>query len=246
MTGGPRLDPRGGAADSAAGRIVSAGAWTAVAAVSLQTAVHLGNAFFGGHDFFDVNKERNPFAWASAVATFAVGFAAAVRAVTVRDRQRRFLLLAAIVAFFSLDEMVVIHERLGRGAADLLGLSESFARVLWPTLYAPLLALALVLLVTLPRGAPPRVRRLAAVGVGLLAFAVVAEVASLPISTEVAPGENWPHTIEGAFEEGAELGGWILLASAFAAIAWLPPSRRPKGLEVDDGHAPPQAVRRAG
>lgn len=222
---GSFLRPTGDAL-TAEDRIVSAGIWIALVAVFLQTTIHLANAlFFGAVSSLDVNREHNPFAWAATVAIFAVAFAASVRAITVTDRRRRFLLLAAVAAFFSLDEMVIIHERLGRGTADLLGLSEAYARVIWPILYAPMLAVAAVLLLTLPRGAPRRVRRLAAAGVGLLVLAVVAEVASLPVPAETAPGENWAHTLEGAFEEGAELGAWILLAAAFAAIAWdRPPS----------------------
>jgi hypothetical protein len=69
-----------------------------------------------------------------------------------------------------------------------------------------------------------------------LILAVVAEAASLTVSTDIAPTENWAHLLEGAFEEGAELGGWILLAAAFAAIAWdapLPPPREGSSGHVD-------------
>jgi hypothetical protein len=44
--------------------------------------------------------------------------------------------------------------------------------------------------------------------------AVAAEVLSAPIST----GENWPVTLERAFEEAAELAGWILIATGLTAI----------------------------
>jgi hypothetical protein len=50
----------------------------------------------------------------------------------------------------------------------------------------------------------------------------------VPVPTDIAPAENWSHILEGALEEAAELGGWILLAAAFAAIAWdVPPRQRP-------------------
>jgi hypothetical protein len=210
-----------GDAMQAVNKIISAGIWIAAVAVSLQTTIHLVNVlFFGAVTFFDVDKERNLFTWSGSVMIFAVAFAATVRAVTVADRRGRFLLLAAVAAFFSLDEMAVFHERLGRNAVELLGVSDTFVRVLWPALYLPLLALAAFLLLSLPRRAPQRVRHLAAFGVGLLLLAVVAEVASVAIPRDVAPAVNWLNVLEVTLEEGAELGGWILLAAAFAAIAW--------------------------
>lgn len=65
------------------------------------------------------------------------------------------------------------------------------------------------------------------VSVLLLAGAVVAEALSAPFSG-TGDFDSWGHVLEGAFEEGAELGAWLLLASAFAATAlgpWsLPPA----------------------
>jgi hypothetical protein len=196
-------------------RLLTFGLRFAIAAAVLQTAVHLLNAAFLDKRALNVNFEDNPFAWASTVATFSVAFVATVRAAGLRSDRISYALLAMITAFVSLDDMVAIHEDVGTEAADLLGLAQSYDSVLWPAVYLPLLGLGLFLLFSLARDSPERPRRFIHTGLVLLAAALAAEVLSGPWT---GGEEEWPHVIEGAFEEAAELAAWILVASALTVI----------------------------
>jgi hypothetical protein len=197
-------------------RILSAGLSFAVIAAVGQTAVHLVNAAFFDKPQFNVNLEHNVFAWAGTVSSFAVAFVALVTAVAVPAYRARFGLLAAITGFFSLDDMVQIHERLGTDTAESLGLPNWFDSLLWPALYLPLLAGALALLLSFARAAPQRPRRFVEVALVLLVFAVAAEAVS---AGWTGSPTAWPHVLEGAVEEAAELAAWILIAAALTAIA---------------------------
>ena len=192
-------------------RLLSFGLRFAIAAVVVQTAVHLLNAIFLDKRALNVNFEDNLFAWASTVATFSVAFVATVRAAGLTRDRMRYVLLAIVAAFVSLDDMVAIHEDVGTEAAELFGLPRSYDSVLWPAFYLPLLALGLFLLFLLAREAPERPRRFIQAGLALLAAALAAEVVSGPWT---GGEEEWPHVLEGAFEEAAELAAWILVASA--------------------------------
>jgi hypothetical protein len=196
-------------------RLLTFGLRFAIGAALLQTVVHLLNAIFLQKRALNVNFEDNAFAWASTVATFSVAFVAIVRGAGLSRDRFRYALLAIIVAFLSLDDMVAIHEDIGTEAAAALGLRQSYDSVLWPVVYFPLLALGLFLLFTLARRARERPRRFIHVGLVLLALALAAEVLSGPWT---GGEEEWPHVIEGAFEEAAELAAWILVAAALTVI----------------------------
>jgi hypothetical protein len=196
-------------------RLLFSGSLLAVVAVASQTAIHLVNAAFIGSAELDVNSEGNAPTWAHSAVVFSVAFVCALHALLVRQRRRMFVALAAILAFLSLDEMVGVHERIVGKVLDLVGLPITWDSLLWPALYVPLLGGLFVLLLAAARAAPARPGRYVLVGLSLLAIAVVAEVVSAPVSTD----SNWAHTIEGALEEGAELGGWIAIATGLTVIA---------------------------
>jgi len=208
--------PDSGAASSAAvdDRILGWGLTVAVAGSAAQTAIHLLNAAFLDEQQFNVNFEGNPFAWASTVVTFAVAFLAFVCAAALVSGRRWFLVLGALTAFLSLDDMVVIHERAGVVFADALGLSVVFDSVLWPAVYLPILAAVFTLLIVVTRRAPPRARRFVALGLALLASALVAEMSSFSWSTD----NSTLHVLEGAVEEAAELAGWIVIAAGMTVV----------------------------
>jgi hypothetical protein len=197
--------------------VLRVGIVVAAVGVTIQTVIHLVNAALGGGSFFDANGEHNPIAWSHSVAIFAGAFVCAVHAAALRERRRTFIALVAIFAFFSLDEMLVLHERLALRVLDVFGLPVVWDSVIWPVLYLPLTGTLLVLLLSVALAAPPRAGRLVFLGLGFLVAAVIAEVLSAPASTSV----NWVHTLEGAFEEGAELAGWILIATGLTAMTLL-------------------------
>jgi hypothetical protein len=93
-----------------------------------------------------------------------------------------------------------------------------FARILWPVLFLPLLGLVFVLLLRVSKEARPPCRRLLRLGLGLLVTAVVLESLSFLILAVDETERSWLYFTEVAFEEGAELGGWILTAFALTAL----------------------------
>jgi hypothetical protein len=196
-------------------RLLTFGLRFAIVAALLQTAIHLVNAVFLERRALNVNYEDNPFAWASTVATFSVAFVAVVRAAALPGDRLLYVALAAVTAFVSLDDMVAIHEDIGTAAADALNLAQSYDSVLWPLVYFPLLAVGVAVLVRIARAAPERPRRFVYAGLVLLAAALAAEVVSGPWT---GGEEEWPHVLEGAFEEAAELAAWILVAAALTVL----------------------------
>ena len=219
-----------GAADAAertpAEALARVGLVLAGVAVAAQTLIHLANAAaleradaaaVGSWRLLNANAEESIFTWASTAAASSSAFAALTCSVVVRRRRGVFALIAAIVFFLSLDDALVIHDAIGVAAARVLNLPESYDSVLWPAAYAPLLAFLLALVVATARTTTGKPRRLIVLSLGLMVVAVAAEVVSAPISS---PDDfaSWSHTVEGAVEEGSELGAWILLAFSFAAI----------------------------
>jgi hypothetical protein len=152
------------------------------------------------------------------VATIA-GVPAALLLAAVRPSRRRSLLaLAAALSFFSLDDAVFLHERIGELDTEL-GLGSSGGRLVWPAVYLPLLTGTLYLLLVASRAAPAPARRILRVGSGLLVAAVVLEVSSYSLVRLGYGFRDWPFTIEIVLEEGLELAGWILIAGGLTAAA---------------------------
>jgi hypothetical protein len=211
-------EPNDDAWSAALDRVLTVALAAAIVAVVLQTAVHLVNAAFFENPQLSVLGEGNATTWASSVATFAAGFAAGLHAAVLPEGRRIFVFLAAVFTFFSLDDMILLHERVSARFLDAVGLSPAWDSVLWPALYLPVAGLAFLLLVGVARTAPARARRFLLVGLALLATAVAAEALSAPWSTP-ENADRWPHVVEGAFEEGAELAGWILIAGGLTAVA---------------------------
>jgi len=87
----------------------------------------------------------------------------------------------------------------------------------WPAVYLPLAVSVAVTLLVACRSAPPASRALVRLGLVLLATSVAAEVLSAPWSTADTHA-GLVHAVEGALEEGLELGGWGLVATGL--LAW--------------------------
>jgi len=202
-------------------QVADAGIYLTLTAVAAQTVLHVLNvAFSADIRSIDVNGEYTLFAWLASVVIFAAALACVLLAVLGLGRKGFLLPLAGLIAFLSLDEAAVIHERIGLRVVALLDLSPSWDSIIWPVLYLPLLVTVLILLVLESRRGPELTSLLVLLGLGCLAAAVGAELASSPYST--AEG-GLPHAIEGAAEEALELGGWGLIATGL--LSWLAESR---------------------
>jgi hypothetical protein len=202
-------------------RIAVAGVAIAVAAVVGQTAIHLFNAWALDYrwGFFDVASDEDLFAWASVSATAAAALAALLIAVTARPPAIKLLALAALVAFLSLDDLAKLHELIGGWISGILDLWDKADRLVWPVLFLPLLTGVLALLLDVSAQGPAHARRLVRIGIGLLALAVVLEVGSQGLYKIGFDDPDLPLVLELVAEEGAELGGWILISTGLLMIA---------------------------
>jgi hypothetical protein len=196
-------------------RVAAGGGLFAVAAVAVQTTVHGLNAMLTDDGYWSVNSENNPIAWAHAAAIFSSAFVCALHALLVEQRRTTLTVAAILLAFLSVDEAIQVHERLIGRVLDWTGLSATWDSVLWPIVYLPVCAVLAWALWRVSDQAPWPAARLLVGGLGLLVVAVLAEMVSAPWSDEDGGAV---HTVEGAFEEAAELGGWIAVATGLTAV----------------------------
>lgn len=198
--------------DEDARYLLATGSRLAIVAAAFQTLIHaVGVA--GGIEFLNVNAESNPVAWSHSVLIFSSAVVCSLHIMLAPSRRLVFLILAVIFSFLSLDEMDQVHEHLVKLVLDVFHLPIVWDSVLWPVLYMPLAGLLVLLLISATEREPFAVRRIILIGVAFLSIAVAAEVVSAPIST----GGDWPHNVEGGFEEAAEIVGWTLIATGLAA-----------------------------
>jgi hypothetical protein len=199
-------------------RVVSLGFVAAAVAVAVQTVAHLTNAFFLDYEIrnMDADADGNALSWLTSVAIFTAALGAFLLSSFPSVPTRRFIALGTVFVFFSLDEVAAIHEQLATVSVHRLDVATSVGRVLWPILYLPLLVFVVISLWRLAASAPARIRRAILLGLALLAVGVVAEAMSTLSSSEGS--RPLIDDLEVAAEEGAELGGWIFVATAFAAM----------------------------
>jgi hypothetical protein len=208
-------------AESPAVSLVRFGVRLALVAVVVQSVVHLGNEFLLDDRVqgFDADVEGNSFTWASSVATFTVALAAALHAAAFESHRREFGLLAVIAAWFSLDDIAIIHERAAlKVGEDVLGLPDYAAVRLWLIAYLPLLLLVGLVLWRLADESPPPADGAVRLGLGLLVASIPVEIAGLGTRRLADDGTDLPEDFRIALEEGLELGGWIVLAAALTAV----------------------------
>jgi hypothetical protein len=187
----------------------------AVAAAVAQGVLHTFNMLVldGRVWHLNADEDGNGLSWLGSMTIFTAAVGTLLLAAVV-PRRRALLVLAATIALLSLDELLALHERLGQEAREAVGAAAELGRVAWPLLLLPVLAtLVWAAVRTLELLAPPERRRLLA-GLGVLALAVALEVvwtAFFFVGGEVG---DWPDVLQVGVEEGAELAGWILVASA--------------------------------
>lgn len=207
-------------ADRLIDRILRLGVVVAVVAVVIQITSQLVNYFVFDGEIWNLNLdgEGNVFAWASSVTQFAAAFCCGLLVLEGWWSRRRLVALMLILAFFSLDDIVQLHERLTLSfIGDALGIERAYSRVVWPLLFFPLLGAAFVLLWRLAERAPRQATPLVRIGLAMLVLAVGAEA----FSTLLHVGEDGYGTLQDtllvAFEETLELGAWVVITAALAA-----------------------------
>jgi hypothetical protein len=200
-------------------QVIAIGVTLSVVGVVLQTALHLTDilVFDRGVNIFDADEDYTVSAWASIVTTFTAAMGALLAGLVTR--RWFFFWLAALFAFFSLDDFVRAHERIGE-LGTVVGIEKDLelGRVIWPLLFLPVLAAGAALLWLAAREFSGRAAWLTHAGVLVLACAVVLEAASAGLFQLGYDHKSWLYEIEVILEEGAELVGWIWIATALIAV----------------------------
>lgn len=206
--------------------VLRAGLIAAPATFALQGVLHLANLGLDRRfSLLDADSDFSAFAWTSSATTAAAAFAALLLAALLS--RRSLALLGLVLAFFSLDDIVALHERVGT-LDERLDLPEKLQlqRLVWVIVFMPLLAVAAVLLWRSAADAGGRTGDVVRAGLVLLVAAVAFEAAT-PVLFHFDWGQNSiPYETEVVFEEGCEVAGWILVASGLGAFACAVAERR--------------------
>ena len=194
--------------------LVRTGLVLACVAVTGQTALYLVHVYVLDRSFWIMELDEGPLVtWATSVTTFSAGLLALLVGFLVPSERMRGPVIAVGAAFMSFDDAASVHERISYRIADTLEISRTYIQIIWPVLYFPLLATVAILLFQITRH-NRCARSLYLTGLGALAAAVVFEVAGLALGDMSLSA--WPWTLETVLEEGAETGGWIVIATAVA------------------------------
>lgn len=205
------------AVEALVGRVLAVGLACALIALAVQSVADLTNAYVLDDRFraIDADEDGSVFTWPAMAATFAAGFAAFL--LHLVHGGWRLVALALTFAFFSFDDFFGLHERVGR-LDDDLGLEQSWnLRYLWPLVFLPMFAFAASMLWLLGHRLSDRVSRFLHAGLALLAGAIVLEIVT-PVMIKLWSEESWQVDLEIVVEEGAELVGWILIATGLTAL----------------------------
>lgn len=220
--------------------LVRAGVALAVAGAALYLIARAVNQLVPAEPSadFDPGGERNPFAWATSVATFGTAFAAALHALTSRWRRPWFTALAGACAFLSLGDAVELHERAGAKVfRDGLGLPDLVADQAELLLYAPVFGVTVLIVWALADRVALRLRRLGRVALVTLGAAIAFEL--LGIVTRQLDDQGVVNQVRNGLEDATEIAGWTLLATFTAAVlctTWT--RRRPEATLPPDPFGP--------
>jgi hypothetical protein len=205
-----------------ANRLVRAGWLIAVVGVALQTAAQLIDAVVLARTQpgLDAAVDRNAFDWMSFSAAMVAAMSLLLLATPGSQRRGSSALLALLVAFLAVDDLTNLHDSLGSAFAGMLPPPiDRLSDWSTPVVYLPLLVLTFGLLwfrgLSLARAPACQIRTalvLLAADVALRLLVGLFEIVDIHASEGI-------RAVGITFLEGAELGAWILVASAFAAEA---------------------------
>jgi hypothetical protein len=188
--------------------------WVSVVAFALLAVTDLVDvlALDSRIHTFDADLDGGVWTWAS-VATQAVGAALLALLAMTSVRWRAFAVCSLIVGYFSLDDSILIHEKI----ASSLDFFPHSARIIWPVLYLPLLVgLAVQLWRIAEAQHGPWVRPLVRGGLVALVLAVLLEGGS-PLVFAVGQREgSIGYELEVVLEEGLEMTGWLWITGGIA------------------------------
>lgn len=197
-------------------RVLRVGIWLAILAVAVQTVAHIGNIVLFGRrvTLLNVDSDVSLWAWASTAAEAAAAATAAFLAVIPPRIAWRLVLLAALLAFLSADDILALHERI---SVEQLGPIQHASRLVWVVVWAPILGLTGLLLVLESRSVPAAIGRVLIAGLVMLVVAVGMEAATPVLFALGFDHGSIPYELEAVVEECLELAGFVLIWTGLAA-----------------------------
>jgi hypothetical protein len=200
--------------------ILRFGFLVAAVGIAVQTVLHLVGylALDGDYAFLSLDSDDGLFAWVTGALALVGAMSCVVLGLTT-SRPRAYFGLAAVLALFSLDDVLAIHERVGHEHFGL-GPDINIGRVVWPAVYSPILVVAAVLIWTVARRAPLPVGAVIRAGLVGLAAGLALEIASVVLFQFSWGPLSRPYEAEVMLEEGFELAGLTLVVTGLAALAY--------------------------
>ncbi|HWH13910.1 MAG TPA: hypothetical protein VNT51_04135 [Miltoncostaeaceae bacterium] len=191
----------------------------AVVIAAAQGFLHLLHIYVLDYAVPELNADADASiaGWIGTAGTGAAALAAGWLALTMTRRRAPLAVLAVVLAYLSVDDMLALHERI-TVSDGTVGPIEHAARLLWPLLYLPVLALAFVVMWFLVDNAPRSIMGTLRAGLLMLVAAVLLEAASPLIFMAGFDHGYLVYESEVVLEEGLESAGWILVAGALVAV----------------------------
>ena len=192
--------------------------WVLLAAAVVQSVLHVVDVAFLDLrvDRINADVDGSLDGWMGTLTTGLVAWGAFQLALVCPRVRRPLLVLAALCAFLSLDDMLALHEVVARLALRFQPYGHA-GYDLWPAVYLPLLVVVGVLLLRTARTVEVRTGRLVVAGLAALAVAVLLET-SAPVLFALGSDHGEPlYESEVTVEEALELLGWGAMAIGLAA-----------------------------
>ena len=185
-------------------------------AVIAQTVVQLLNLTILDRRIalLEVESDGSLWAWLSSSAMVVAAAGVALLGLLDGRHRWRLLLLAAILAFLSADDILAIHERI---SIDELGPIPSPSRIVWILAFTPVLVVALWLLRWWAGTTTHDIARFVWLGLAMLGGALVLEFTSPILFAIDLAKDSVAYKLEVIVEEGLELAGTGFLAGAILA-----------------------------
>jgi hypothetical protein len=180
-----------------------------VAADAVVVALHVASELGGYYaQLFNLDAEQNLPTWLSSVQFFGVAICGVLAGLASAGRRAAWWFLAAVFAFFSVDEVALVHEKLAERLEDVTSLPKL------PLIYSPLLLGCVVAVVAVL----PEVRSRVATPVPLLAGFFLLAVSLFLDAADVQALDVPRFRPMIVLEEAAELLGTGILIATLLAV----------------------------
>jgi hypothetical protein len=196
-----------------------------VVMVVLQSVLHLVDVGFDLQiDRLNADDDRSIWSWTGSAAELMAALGAGLMLVLPSVPRKPIIFLALVLAFFSIDDTVQVHEQLSHVLERFPRWTGLPPRMVWPILYSPVMLATCAMLWRISVAMVERCGRALRGGVVMLGFAVLLEFGVGAVSLDLGSGRfdtagatSMGYACEVVAEEGLELAGWLLIAASLIA-----------------------------